>query len=410
MYYLIKEMLAQKTRFYLTILAIAWGAASITIMLAVGEGLRINFTQAMRGVGQDILIVQGGSTSKNYHGMPINTPVNVTWQDYQHLKRGLLAAAVTPEYTLQANFTVGKLVSNNPIRAVLPNYQQLRNISIKPGGRFINRLDEQKHAQVIVLGPDVANQLFANDNNPVGKTVLIGKQIFTVIGIMQPKLQLWNYQIPDKYLTWIPASTYRLLANPATVNNLIVVPHAVGNFAAIKQQIRTIIALDHGVDPNDQSILTIQDTATVQQKTNQLFTGMEIFLGVVGGITLLIAGIGVANVMLVSVKRATREIGIRMAIGARSYQVLMHYVLEGLLATAIGGALGILFAYLLTKLIALIPLQTSALQFLPKPQPVLSPLVAFIVILVLGLVGFCAGFFPARKAAQIDPAQALRYE
>lgn len=408
--YILKEMLAQKTRFYLTVFAIAWGAASITIMLAVGEGLRLNFTQAMQGVGKDILVVQAGQTSKNYQGIAINTPVKLTWQDYLSLKNGLAAASVTPEYTLQTKLIAGDHFASGQISAVFANYQSMRNIKIQANGRFINSLDNSNRAQVLVLGTEIASQLFPTQHNPVGEVVLVGGQQFTVIGVMQPKLQLWNYQRPDKYLVWMPANTYRGLANPAFINNIIVVPTNAGMTTVIQQHIRRLIAFNHGVDPNDTAIVSIQDSATTQQKTNQVFTGMEIFLGIIGGMTLLIAGIGVANVMLVSVKRATREIGIRMAIGARGYQVLLHYVVEGLLATAIGGAVGIGFAYSVTRLVTLIPIHGKIFQFLPKPQPVLSALVALIVILVLGLVGFFAGFFPARKAAAIDPAKALRYE
>ena len=138
--------------------------------------------------------------------------------------------------------------------------------------------------------------------------------------------------------------------------------------------------------------------------------GMQTLLGVIGGLTLIVAGVGIANVMYVSVSNATRDIGIRMAVGARDYQILTQYILEGLIATAIGGTIGLLGSQGLVSLVGLIPMEAEFFEFVGKPVPILSPIVACIVVLGLGLIGFFAGLFPARRAARVAPAEALRYE
>jgi putative ABC transport system permease protein len=178
----------------------------------------------------------------------------------------------------------------------------------------------------------------------------------------------------------------------------------------LQKQLTSLVARYNGVDPQDETILTIVDIHDMQQKIQTTLNGTEIFLGIVGAMTLVVAGVGVANVMFISVKRATREIGIRMAVGARAWQILWHYIVEALVTTFIGGVIGISLAALLVWAVKQIPIDNEIFQFFGKPMPVLSGLVMVVVIITLGITGLLAGFFPAWRAANVNPVEALRHE
>ncbi len=170
------------------------------------------------------------------------------------------------------------------------------------------------------------------------------------------------------------------------------------------------IALKYHCDPEGKNLVNFTDSYKVQQKTNQLFIGMEIFLGIIGGINLIIAGTGLANVMFMSVHRATREIGIRMAIGAKMRYILFYYMVEALMVTFIGGIIGLLAAFSFRSAIYNLSAQQQFFKSLGSPKPILSFLVVVIVMIFLGVTGLLAGFFPAKKAASIHLAEALRHE
>ena len=409
--YMLRELLAEKTRIILTVLAIAWGTFSISSMLAVGEGLRVVFGQAMAGAGKSILAIQGGQSSKAFKGMASNQMVYLTEEDLQAIRKGIPDIQITPEYVFSANYQYQQNRTSMMGSAVYPIYGTMRSLNVAANGRFINPLDIQQARRIVVLGNHLAQELFTDGSDPVGKIVYINQLPFLVVGVLKPKIQTWSYNMPpDDYLAWIPATTYIAAAHPTAIDNLIIIANNPKMTDIIQRQIQQLIAYNHQLNPNDEEIINIQSAYDVQQKTQTLFGGMEIFLGIIGGLTLIVAGAGIANVMFASVKRATSEIGIRMAIGAMPYQVLWHYIIEALFATLIGGLIGLAVTKGLIMLINLVPIHSKIFQFTGTPRPILSSLVVVIVIITLGAIGLLAGFFPAKTAASIDPARALRHE
>lgn len=410
--HIIKEMLSEKVRLLLTILAIAWGTTSVSTMLAIGEGLRMTFSHAMNSVGKGLLIIYPGTSSVNYQGSGKGRVVYLTSQDLHDMESNIQdAKVVSAEYSFSAPLIKNKKTVYASPTAVFPIYGDIRSITPEKG-RFINPIDIEHNARVIFLGTTIATQLFKPNENPIGKTVLLGKWPFTIIGIMKPKLQFVSYGNSfDENRVWIPATTFASLASDHySFSDIVVLPQSSHAIKNIKHKIRHIVAQNQHLDPNDPNILDIQDLSDTQTTTNTIFLGIQIFLGIIGTITLMIASIGIANIMYISVNRATREIGTQMALGARSYHILSHYVIEGLIATMVGGLIGLLITEGLISVLSHIPIKAELYTLLGSPKPILSFNVVMTVIAVLGCVGLVSAILPAQKAARINPAEALRHE
>lgn len=407
-----KDLFYERTRILLTILAIAWGTFSISTMLAIGEGLRLTFAKAVESSGKNYLTLAGGRTSKEYFGTHPNTRINLSQKDFKAIKSLPNVATISAEYDIAAIVTADASSIKTVVKAVAPEYFTIHHIAVGQGGRVFNEIDMQNRQPVIVLGRHSKKELFPDlpEDLILGKVVLVGNQPFVVIGVMQQRPQLIISEAPEDFFDWIPVSVYDLLANPTSIGSISITYKDLNLLPQTKQAIQKAIALNHSADPNDADIIDFSDLAKAQKTVNTFFTGMQMFLGIIGMLTLLVAGVGVANVMYVSVRRATHEIGLRMALGARTYNILAHYILESFLVTLLGGIIGLIMSGVLVYGMQRIPFSGKLIDIIGQPHPVLSLNVFFIVILVLGIIGFLSGIFPALKAASIDPAKALTYE
>jgi putative ABC transport system permease protein len=293
------------------------------------------------------------------------------------------------------------------VRGVDPSFGEMRNIIPQEGGRFLNEMDSALKRRVAVLGDELATDLFAKDD-PVGKSVLINQSTFLVVGVMQPKVMMGMYSGPDKGQASIPAPTFKAMFTDGKLQNMVYKPanEDVGDQA--KWQIYRVLGRKYRFDPDDERALGVWDTRENQRITGNIALGIQMFLGIIGGLTLFVGGMGVANIMYAVVKERTREIGVKMALGAKVRQVMSPFVLEALVMTIIGGVLGTTVSLILMTVIAALPLKGEAFEFLGRPT--FSPAIAAATSLILGTVGALAGYFPARRAASVNPAESLRYE
>ena len=398
----------QTKRIVLTVLAIAWGTLSIVILLSFGEGLKRAFSRGTRGMGEGIAVVWPGSTTRAWMGLPSGRPISLKEEDPDLLRRRIPEIAVlSVEFAKRVPVTVGTKTINARVRGVDPEFGELRNLLPQPGGRFLNARDAEEKRRVVFLGEELARDLFGTEA-AVGRTLQVNQSSFLVVGVAQEKIQMGMYDGPDKNQATIPAATFKSMFTDSRVGNLVYRPRSPGLGDTAKSEVYRVLGRKYHFDPEDTRALGIWDTREDQRITDNIGLGIQIFLGIIGALTLFVAGMGVANIMYAVVKERTREIGVKMALGAKERQVMMPFVFEALLMTVLGGLLGTAVSLGLIALIAALPLKGEAFAFMGRPT--FSPAIAAATAAVLGTIGSLAGFFPAKRAASVNPAVSLRYE
>jgi putative ABC transport system permease protein len=341
-------------------------------------------------------------------GLPSGRPIPIKEEDPALLRsRVPEIALLSVEYAKFVPITVGTKNINTRLRGVDPEFGEMRNIHPQPGGRFLNARDVAEKRRVVFLGEELARDLFGTED-VVGRTVQINQSMFTVVGVAQKKLQMGMYNGPDRNQPSIPSTTFKSMYTDARIDNLVYRPSSLDTADTARAQLYRVMGTKYHFDPEDDRSLGIWDTREMQRINDNIGIGIQIFLGIIGGLTLFVGGMGVANIMFAVVKERTREIGVKMALGAKERQVMLPFVLEALLITVLGGVMGTSVAVGLIALIAALPLKGEALDFVGHPT--FSPAIAAATAMVLGTVGGLAGFFPARHASSVNPAVSLRYE
>ena len=403
------DLKVQKLRAVLTLLAVIGGTAAVVILLAFGEGLKRMIIEGTASAGNRMFIIYGGETSLPHEGLPKGREIRLLQDDLELLRTIGAADRFSAAYG-RWNVTVETPTFKTTVymEGALPDHEDLRLMLPVAGGRFINERDVEQRRRVAFLGDSMAIKLFGSAD-PVGRQLMIDDLPFTVIGVLKHKFQTSSNNGPDMFRVVIPATTFRAIYGNRYVNQLLIRPTNVGDAAYVKHRVYEVLGKKYHFDPRDERALRVWDFIEDGKLVRAIGLGIQIFLGVVGAFTLLVAGVGVANIMYVTVKERTREIGVKMAVGAHKQHIMAQFVFEALLLSLGGGLLGLAFSSLLVVGVDRIPTGGNvAMDFMMNPK--LSWPIGFITVGILTAIGLAAGVFPARKAAAIQPIESLRYE
>jgi len=406
-----QNLMSNRTRSLLTMFGISWGLICLILMTAAGEGMWVAQENKSRALGQNIMIVWGGVTGKGMEGTRAGRSINLTLQDYFVVKeQATYLQRSSPE--IQRYLPTRSSINNGSfsVHAVFPDYMEMRTIEIKPGGRVINDGDNNNSLRVCLLGDEVKDQLFGRVN-AVGETVVVGGLPYLVIGELVKKDQNSNYSGPDRTKIFVPFYTLardnprpRAVEGKFELSNMILQPRSAEIGEAAELQVRHVLAGQKGFDYLDKDALPIWNTITGAKFIYRLFGSLKIFLGAMAVVTLILGGVGVMNIMLLSVGERTREIGVCKAVGATTRRILMQFFAESMTLTFFAGIGGIAAGWGICALLNLLP----KIDFFAGM--IVTPAVGFIAFGFLTLVGVLSSIYPAFMAAVIDPIEALRYE
>jgi putative ABC transport system permease protein len=325
----------------------------------------------------------------------------VSEEDIAALRREIPEASFSGEYEKDTvNFRRERVRISPQMSANSPIFAVMRNIIPATGGRYINDVDVDRRRRVVFLGDKLKKDLF-HDEEAVGKTVMINNTPFLVIGVMQEKAQDSSYSGRDQDKAFMPESTYRGLFTERYVDNFIFQAKDAAMVPAVTRKVYEVLGRRLKFDPSDKEAIGMWDTTEGEKFFRVFFGVFRAFLAIIGSFTLIVGGIGVSNIMYVVVEERTREIGVKLAVGAKPNFILGQFMLETLTLTAVGGFLGFLITI---AVIAVFPAQLD--EYVGTPEA--SGVVIATTAALLGVIGLAAGYFPARRASQLDPVVALK--
>lgn len=394
-----------KTRTLMTLFGLVWGTISLVVLLAFGFGLKGAMSKNMHGMGEGLVILFGGRTGMPFEGFTRGRVIQFREEDAALLQKEIAnIATITPEYRRwSVPIRKDDKVFNANIGGVDVAYGEMRHQIPQPGGRWIDNLDLKERRRIAFIGDKLKNFLFGEQDPAVGKTIFIQDSPFLIIGVLKKKVQNSSYGMRDEESVFIPSTTFQSLYGHTHLSYLVYKMHDPNLTEATKKQLYQVLGKKYKFDPRDDQAFSIWDTSEMDKFIFYFTLGFNLFMALIGAMTLMVGGIGLANMMYVAVQERTKEIGIRRAVGATRQAILLQFLMESLLIVLTGAAIGIILSFLLIKAIGLLPFE----DFVGDPK--LSWPIALAAVALLSSIGLLVGFFPARKAANSEIIDSLRY-
>jgi putative ABC transport system permease protein len=395
----LRALARNKLRSFLTMLGIIIGVGAVIAMVAIGEGAKKRVQEQIASLGTNLLVILPGTVTLGGARTGSGGRQTLVASDAKAIMDEIpVVSGASPVVRQVQQVIAGDQNWSTPVQGVAPEFQQIREWQVQEG-RFISQADVESTAKVALIGQTVAYNLFG-DSDPIGAVIRIKKIPFHVIGILGAKGQTGNGTDQDDVIM-VPYSTMMKLVMGVTyIQQIIVAAVSADTTQEANNQIASLLRQRHKIRPGADDDFIIRNLSDIAEAASNSATVMAVLLGSIASVSLLVGGIGIMNIMLVSVTERTREIGIRMAVGARSRDIMLQFIVEAVVMAASGGVIGILVGIGSSNLI----------KYLAELPTLIRPDIIAISFLVSGTVGIFFGFYPARKAAQLDPIDALRYE